>query len=86
VESNLSGLGVCFWASGQACLLWVTSFVWIFVNKNFCFEFANSVCVCVCVQIESLLRWIPSSGGWNFPLAENSLSKAQKRLLESLKQ
>ncbi len=86
VESNLFGLGVCFWASGQACLLWITSFVWFFVNKNFCFEVANCVCVCVCVEIESSLRWIPSFGGWNFPLAENALSKAQKKLLESLKQ
>lgn len=70
------GKRVCFGSLALFGFLWTKTFVLSL----------QTVCVCVCVQIESLLRGIPSFGGWNFPLAENSLSKAQKRLLESLKQ
>lgn len=55
VESNLFGLGVCFWASGQACLLWVTSFVWFLWTKTFVLRLQT---VCVCVRACKLrARW-----------------------------
>lgn len=65
---------------GQACLLWVTSFVWFFVNKDVCFEVANSVCVCVCVRANWELAEVdPFFRGLEFSSRRELLVKGPKK-------